>query len=540
MRYMISAVAALFLVVITGQSGALAQSSEIYTVPKVPVRADGASTQAAKEEARDLGRRQAMDILLRRLTAEEDWVYLPRLAIKQQASAYTGAQPDSIEDSSWAGAVRRPKTAVYIDPVDLQSFEEGFAVFDEKSSRSTYAATITYRFKPEKIRALLNDARLPYSEAQTRMALIIPVLETKSGKYLWETNNPWARAWLSRPLINELTPMMLPRGDVEDVKSITPAQALSFRQSELQALAEKYNVGQVIIAHGRLTEDGGQTRLRVRLLDGFLGSARRGAARVDTESADGLYDSRGGFGTAGSGNVRAATGGVLAEGWYRGEPGDFPLLARRAVESIVARYAKDWKSRTIVDHSLSTTYKVNAWFDSLAEWTMIKSSLEASPLVSDTKVGALTQTAATVEAVVLGDVKQLVLAMRERGLVLWTVDDIVWNIASPETYSVVRDRIIPQVPEVEEEEPRRRGFFRRRANGEVELEQGTDPGFPEQPRIEDGTARGTFLDQSTSPIGEDAAAPRSGPQQLEFETAPSAGDDSVLDGLEESLQQEGN
>ncbi|MEE9329036.1 MAG: DUF2066 domain-containing protein [Parvularculaceae bacterium] len=523
-------VAVISILLALGSSASAQERSKIYTVPKVPVRAVGDNTSDAQDRARDLGRRRAMDILLRRLTAEEDWVYLPKLALKRQASMYSGPlDPDApldqpLNDQEMGFAT---KQAVYIDPDELVYFEEGFAVFDEKASSKTYAASITYRFKPEKVRAVLKLARLPYSEAQTRMALIVPVLDTKSGRYLWETNNPWARAWLSRPLVNELTPMKLPRGDRKDVEAITPDQAMNFSQEQLNQLASDYGVGQVIIAHGYLTQEGGQLRLRVRLLDGFLGQVR------------------------GDANSTNAKGGILAEGWYRGARGDFPALARRGVESIVAKYAKDWKSRTIVDHSVTTTLTVHAWFDSLAEWTHIKSSLEKSTLIESTKAKAVTQTAATVEAVVLGDVKQLVLAMRERGLVLWTIDNVIWNIASPETYSVVRDRIVPS-ERVEEPPKRRRGFFRRRADGSIDeeapLEQGTMPGFPNsaaagldteldadlalEPASQNGTGEGSFLEQVSGTPAAQEARPQ-GPHQLEM--APV--EDDLLDGLEDSLEE---
>ena len=80
-----------------------------------------------------------MDILLRRLTVEEDWVYLPRLATGQAAPG--------------------GDTTLQLNDAALERLESGFEVHNEKSSSSVYRAFITYRFKPASVRRLLRDAR---------------------------------------------------------------------------------------------------------------------------------------------------------------------------------------------------------------------------------------------------------------------------------------------------------------------------------------------------------------------------------------------
>ena len=97
------------------------------------------------------------------------------------------------------------------------------------------------------------------------MALVLPVLETANGLYLWERNNPWMRAWKARPFNNELTPMMAPLGDLEDA-SVSPRVALATDQGALQAMVERYPVAQIIIAHARLVQEGEEDILRVRLI----------------------------------------------------------------------------------------------------------------------------------------------------------------------------------------------------------------------------------------------------------------------------------
>lgn len=415
-----------FLMIVAGGVGH-AQTREIFTVPKVPVYAEAETASAAQAAAQAQGRRRAMDILLRRLTADEDWDYLPRLAAGEPAAAPAAVpvMPDVTFDDMPGFAPVATKSPVSLVRNQLVSMEEGFAIFDEKTSPTSYRARITYRFKPDSVRRLLQDAGLPYSEAQSRRALIVPVLETDDNVYLWETRNPWARAWLDRPLQNELTPMILPIGDAQDVDSITAESANELDVDGLGQLASRYRTGQVFVAQGKLQHVDGEYRLLVRLIDGYF--ADRADTNASTEAA--RYDSEDGFGAPGVQPASTQRGRVVAEAFFRGPDNDFPALAQRAVETIVARYAKGWKEKTLVDHSSVRSLRVTAWFSGLGEWGTIQRALEGTPLVRGLKVGAMNKENAVIDLRLLGDNNQLILAMRQSGLTVWQAADGSWNIA---------------------------------------------------------------------------------------------------------------
>lgn len=470
----------------------------VFVVPKVPVEATAESAAAAQRIARDRGRRQAMDILLRRLTGESDWIYLPRLAIGQPAPSGGGGAHGDMADFSG-------KQAVVLDPGTLAGLEEGFSVYDEKSSRTSYKAQITYRFKPEDVRALLRDSRIPFSESQTRKALILPVLKTENGLYLWESNNPWARAWLARPLVNELTPLVLPSGTVRDIETVSPQQAMALSQGALAEMAERYGVTQILVAVGRLSEAEDGYRFHVQLRNGFIDSKGRVAFDFDAGNETGLYDDADGFGA--DGVIQAAQsasgelGAVLADAWYRGSRGDFPALAQRAVESIVSKYASAWKAQTLVDHAALREIAITAWFGSIDEWAQIREALEGTPLIRNVVVEALTSDGANIIITAAGDPGQLVLAMKQRNLILWREDMGGWNIATPDTASRVMGRFVPSsLPQ--------NGAYEQRLPGVNDrFDRSVDTGFGSSATAdplgdiedglnrmeEDGSGRGTIL-----------------------------------------------
>ena len=110
------------LCVVAVQSGtAHAQNEDVFVVPRVPVQAQADNARAAKNAALNQGRRRAMDILLRRLTVEDDWIYLPQLLRGSPANA--GAPGSD------------GKMPISIGPAQLLGLESGFVVYGEKIRR---------------------------------------------------------------------------------------------------------------------------------------------------------------------------------------------------------------------------------------------------------------------------------------------------------------------------------------------------------------------------------------------------------------------
>ena len=417
-------------------SPALAVGEDVFVVPRVTVQAQGDSATVAKSSAQRAGRRRAMDILLRRLTVEDDWAYLPRLATgepAQTSAPVVGQVPGQPYDAVDRGVIT-------LSDRDLELLESGFEVYNEKSSAKTYRAYITYRFKPDAVRKILKDARIPYSEAQTRTALVLPVLQTSNGTYLWEENNPWMGAWKVRPYDNELTPMVAPLGDLEDAGTVSPRQALALNQAALGELAARYSVSQVIIAQGYLQQSDGQDKLRVRLINGY-----REVVNLDAVESE-LGDDTAYAGPSGSNSLRAAldnvvvakVGDVLAEEWFSQPSGNFPALAERSIEVAIAKYAKPWKERTLIDHSSLALLGVSAYYRSLAEWAQIRSALVSTPLIGSVQVQSLSRFGAEILVQAYGDPSKLTVAMEAQGLALWSEDGDHWLIATPTTAQDVR------------------------------------------------------------------------------------------------------
>ena len=434
MKYLGFAIVAAFIAAIA-PAPASAASEDVFVVPRVPVSAQADGASAAKAAAQRRGRRRAMDILLRRLTPENEWIYLPRLArgAPAQAGPAAGRNPVALSDQ------------------DLEALESGFEVYGEKSSSRLYRAYITYRFKPKEIRRLLKNAQIPYSEAQTRTALVLPVLQTDKSVYLWEPKNPWMAAWKARPYTHELTPMTAPLGDLEDRRLITAEQALNLAAGPLANVARHYGVSQVVVAHARLRQKDGRDALSVRLINGFQDSGGDAAAAVEAANEGFASGETFGVGAAAGEDFTRKIGDVLAEAYVTEEPQRFATLAEAGIESAIAKYASGWKERTLIDHAAEALLSVSAFFSAVEDWSRIRAALIATPLVGSVQVSSLSKGGAEMDVRVFGAPERLQVAMDNQGVAFWTEGDDRWFLATPS--------LAAQLKGSRALKPRRRGLF---------------------------------------------------------------------------------
>ncbi len=186
---------------------------DVYTITGVPVDATAASGQAARDQAIAAGERRAVRLLLERLASRRDYPRLPQVAA-----------------------------------ADLVNLVDGFEVSNERSSGVHYAADLTVSFRPDAIRALMAQATIPIADTPSRLVLVLPVWRSPQGLQLFDDTNPWRDAWIRIASGKGLVPLTTPLGDAGDLAAISAEQASSGNQAALAAIAQRYNVSEVIVA----------------------------------------------------------------------------------------------------------------------------------------------------------------------------------------------------------------------------------------------------------------------------------------------------
>lgn len=321
-----------------------------FSVRGVAVDASAESAAAARPLALAEGQRRAFAQLLRRLTLPEDYGRLPR-----------------------------PSEALLNDTV------AGFGIDEERTSATRYIARITVQFRPDGIRRLLQEARIPYSETTSRPVLVVPVWQTAEGVRIWEAGNPWREAWQRRPEGDSLVPL-----------SIAPAmpdgggpslERLLGSPDELLGMMRKGSFDDALV------------------LTATLQQADPGNMRID------LYvHHQGSAGFLNGLETMTVTGGTQEE-----------TLLTAALE-LTRRIEARWKYATVIDLEKQGQISAMAAFGSLAEWTKLRAALAAVPTLRKVEVLQLSHRNAQLLLDYYGEPGQLGIALAQRDILLQQQD----------------------------------------------------------------------------------------------------------------------
>jgi hypothetical protein len=194
-----------------------AAANPLFTVENVQVDVTAANALTARNEAFGKAQQEAYKKLLTQL--------LP--AVEAAAMAV----PD----------------AVVIAPM-IQDYE----IIQEKLSSVRYIGTYTFRFKEKSVRKQLalyegDSANTDVIAADGRPLLVLPFYQPGGEPLLWTGPNIWLEAWARSSEMGGIVPMVLPIGDLQDVKDIDDGQAMTFDEQRLQAMVQRYDAAEAVV-----------------------------------------------------------------------------------------------------------------------------------------------------------------------------------------------------------------------------------------------------------------------------------------------------
>lgn len=214
-----AALAAAAFVLATPRPALAAAFSSAFVIADLPVDATGKSGVAARDAARAGAQKQALQFLLQRLTAPQDWPRLPH---------------PSGEDV----------TDLVLD-MEVES---------EHVSASHYIGRYTFRFDPKGVRSLLQQANIPFTELVSKRVVAIPLFQNNSGTHLWDDPNPWRDAWNAARGPAGLVPWVVPLGDLGDVQSLDVPDLKQPAPEKLVAMSQRYDGGDIVVASAVLQD----------------------------------------------------------------------------------------------------------------------------------------------------------------------------------------------------------------------------------------------------------------------------------------------
>lgn len=322
-----------------------AGAADIFTVRGIHVDKTAESATAARAAAQAEGQRLALTAMMRKLTLPEDWPSLP-----------------DVDEATAQNAVR------------------GFQVANERTSSTRYIAEMIVSFQPEAVRRLLRGKNIAFAETQARPALLLPVLHRDGQVILWEDDNPWRGAWAALEPGNEMTPLILPIGELMEINAVPAATALASGEEALAALtglAANYGANEIVIAEATPSETG----LRVTL-------TRRG----------------------GVGAAEPLTGSYERQGREMGE------VMKAAAADMLSSLSTQWKRQIIVRDGRISTIVVQADFANLTEWESIRKGLTSTPLVQGMEVAGISSRGAEIRISHKGTTEMLALSLAQQSV----------------------------------------------------------------------------------------------------------------------------
>ena len=311
-----------------------AAAQDLFEVDRLRIDSRAADELQAKQEGIAEAQQRALQVVFRRLVSPQDVVRLPEVTSDM-----------------------------------LITMIRDFDISDEKFGGGRYLATLSVRFEPQEVAAVLRSQRIPFAMTRSLPTVVLPVIDIGSARRLWDDPNPWREAWAGRLPHPGLFSLVMPIGDLSDVAAINVNLALSGDLVGLEQIASKYQAAGTVVA---------------------VASVGRGGASGRTVDVTLTF--------RGSGGIQTILNQVVAE-----------LL--RDLES-------GWKNDNMLDFTQSEHISVVVPIRGLADWIDIRDRLSTMARIQNVAVASMTRGAAEVDIVYVGSTDQLRTALALQGMEL--------------------------------------------------------------------------------------------------------------------------
>jgi hypothetical protein len=350
----------------TGPALAEDQSEGFSATVRVDATADNVA--AARELARVDGQRQALVLVIDRLSGSSDSAKLPKF-----------------------------------DDKTITDMVESFEVANERMSAVRYLADYTFHFRPSKVRRLVHTAESAPAEANSRPAvaesggkplIVLPVYKDSARTVLWDDPNAWREAWGQRSADSGLIRLTVPLGDASDLAIIDAGRAEAGKPDALTAIAQRNGGDEAIVA---------------------LATARReGDKLVGLDLSIKRYR---------SGRLADAHGTTLDA-----NPGENEAeFLKRAADTISGEIASSSKKSPGPRPDEQANLAASVPIGSLADWVRVRNRLASVPAIRKVDLLSLNRHEAKIQIKYVGSSDQLKFSLAEVDLGLDGTDPI-WRL----------------------------------------------------------------------------------------------------------------
>ena len=325
-----------------------AGAQDLFEVTGLQVDARAADELQAKQEGISEAQQQALHEVFRRLVSADNVVRLPEVTSDM-----------------------------------LATMVRDYDISDEKFGGGRYLATLSVRFDPEEVAAVLRSQRIPFAMTRSRPIVVLPVIDIGTARRLWDDPNPWREAWEGQLPHPGLFTLVVPIGDLSDVAAINVNYALAGDPVGLEEIASKYQAAGTVVAVASIGRGSSAGRL----------------VNVTLTFSGGGYDGR------------------TIERRYSGS-GSLQGFLNQVVGELLRDLESGWKDENMLDFTQEERISVLVPIKGLGNWIEIRDRLSAMARIQSIAVARMTRAEAEVDIVYVGTTDQLRSALALQGLEL--------------------------------------------------------------------------------------------------------------------------
>lgn len=277
------------------------------------------------------------------------------------------------------------------DDSTLSTFVNDFEITHEQLSSVQYVGTYTFRFKSDAVRGYLSGSGVSYTDVRSKPVLVLPYYEWGARMVLWGRDNPWLGAWArADQKQQELVPLSVPIGDLQDVADMGDGDALTYDEESLHRMISRYGAGEavIVIATPVWAADTAETQLPSEI--------RIAIYRTDRGKPE-----------------RSEEMNIASE-----KTDSAAALLERSVQAAQKILQRDWKNRTLVSAAQSNSLQVRVKFLTVREWVDTQQRLRRVQGINEVRLLSLKPGRAHVELLFQGSEDRLRLALAQADMTL--------------------------------------------------------------------------------------------------------------------------
>ncbi len=279
------------------------------------------------------------------------------------------------------------------DPMTISTLIKDYEITREKLSSVRYIGNYTFRFKENAVRNLFNKSNQTYTDVQSKPLLILPFYKTGAQTKLWSADNFWIQAWARSKSAGALVPMVVPIGDLEDVRDIGDHESMVYSANNLSNMLKRYKAGEAVII--------------IATADSHLSMITNNNQPASGSLAIDIYRT--------DRNVPEHVNQIVL-----GARNDQTLsqVLDEAVKQTQTFLKKDWKAKTLATAGQTGSINVTVPIRTLNDWAEIQSLLGRVGSVRNITVKSLSPRQAQIQLDYQGDPQRLALALDQADLAL--------------------------------------------------------------------------------------------------------------------------